>query len=83
MQGDYIAETLSDSSSVSPTNSSDISVGDIYVAEYRSFDLDIATSWSLRCLRYLYRIHTYLVVEPKGTVVDKVYSISFDRFIDP
>ena len=62
-----------DSSSVPSTSSSDISVGERYAAKFRSFNIEVETPRSLQDSRYLYSIHTYLVVEPRGAVVNKVF----------
>ena len=63
--------TNTDSSSVSFTSSSDISVGKRYAAEFRDFDLGVEISSSLRNPRHPYSIRTYLAVGPKETVLDK------------
>ena len=63
--------------------SSDMSSGEDFVAEYRWLDQGLNTARSRRRPMNVYSIHTYLQEEPRGTIVDKVFSFSFDRKILP
>ena len=78
-----LGETDTDTSSLYSSSSSDLSVQESYVAEFRGFDRQELTSRYLRNPSYNYSIHTYLAEEPRGTVVDKIYPFSFTRAINP
>ena len=82
----YDEDTVSVSSSeISSASSSDLSEAEIFIAEFRLLDQELSER-SLRRPRNLYSVHTYLPFtkdERVGTVVDKLFSFSFDRAVLP
>ena len=88
MQLTFDIDTESETSSLGSSSSSDLSTYsevEVYQAEFRYQELE-PTPRSYRRPRNIYNLHTYLpfsVGERSGSVVDKVYSFSFDRAILP